>query len=51
MSPPDICLPIEAFSYFPSIVKLLLKIQLWKLGVFGIWQLEVEVGEAIEGFR
>ena len=39
MSPLDICLPIEAIAYFPSIVKLLLKIQLWKLGVFGIWQL------------
>jgi len=34
-----ICLPIEAIAYFPSIVKLLLKIKLWKLGVFGIWQL------------
>jgi hypothetical protein len=50
MSPPDICLPIEARAYFPSIVKLLLKIKLWKLGVFGIWQLYVAVGEAIEGF-
>jgi hypothetical protein len=50
MSSLDICLPIEARAYFPSIVKLLLKIKLWKLGVFGIWQLYVEVGEAIEGF-
>jgi hypothetical protein len=37
-------------AYFPSIIKLLLKIKLWKLGVFGMWQWEVEVGEAIEGF-
>ena len=39
MSPLDICLAIEAIAYFPSIVKLLLKIKLWKLGIFGIWQL------------
>ncbi|WP_445305527.1 hypothetical protein [Microcoleus sp. herbarium2] len=50
MSPLDICLPIEALAYFPSIVKLLLKIKLWKLGVFEIWQLQVEVGEPIEDF-
>ena len=50
MSPLDICLPIQAIPYFPSIIKLLLKIKLWKLGVFGIWQLQVEVGEAIEDF-
>jgi len=35
----DICLPIEAIAYFASIVKLLLKIKLGKLGVFRIWQL------------
>jgi len=50
MSPADISVQIEAGSYFPNIVKLLLNIKLWKLAIFGMWQLEVEVGEAIEGF-